>query len=439
LRAAIRKKRYVKQYLLSLGALMTALAAFALPATADQPAAADQVAQAAAPSPSPSPTASPNPLALSGYADAGYDASSISGPKGLLGTRVFDNVAGVPQLNDVNFTAAYTGTIGGKIELNGGTDAVVFHSYPQNPMSICPQGPFTCTAPYNYQVDVTQAYPSFTFGKFTLIAGKFETLAGAEVIESPSDLDFSRSILFGYAVPFTHTGVRLTYAATPQLSLIVGANRGWDTTRPLSSSDLAKLGAPAGYSDNSDITAEFGLAYNPSSVFSLTVQGYDGQQEDALYVGCAGTASCNRSLIDAVGTYHVNSALTATVNVDDGQQTNTCSPSFASGTGIYCGFGVGTVQWRGIAGYLSEAWTGNLTTTIRYEAFGDPEGYRLGTGVGTEWSEGTFTAQYAPSSHLTLRGEWRVDTATQPIFSTTSPKGSSVLGTVGVEAIVHVP
>jgi hypothetical protein len=431
----------VKQYLLSLGALMTAVAAFALPAAADQPSAAtEQVAQAA-PAPSPSPTATPNPLSVSGYIDSGYDSSSISGPKGVLGTRVFDNVAGVPQLNDVNFTAAYTGTIGGKIELNGGTDAVVMHSYPQNPMSICPLGLGTCTAPYNYQVDVTQAYPSFSFGKFTLIAGKFETLAGAEVIESPSDLNFSRSILFGYAVPFTHTGVRLTYAATPQISIIVGANRGWDTTRPLSSSDLAKLGAPTGYSDNSDLTGEFGLAFNPTSALSWTIQGYSGTQEDALYVGCSTSTTCNRSLIDSVLTYHVNSALSATVNVDDAQQTNTCSASFVANPAAvnYCGgLGVGTVQWRGIAGYLSEAWSSNFTTTLRYEAFGDPEGYRLATGVGTEWSEGTVTAQYAPSSHLTLRGEWRVDTATQPIFSSTT-KPTSAFGTVGVEAIVHVP
>jgi len=43
------------------------------------------------------------------------------------------------------------------------------------------------------------------------MAGKFVTLAGSEVIWSPSNSNFSRSILFG-AIPFTHTGVR---AATP--------------------------------------------------------------------------------------------------------------------------------------------------------------------------------------------------------------------------------
>ncbi len=423
----------MKQYLLTLGALVTAVAAFTLPATADQSATpvapAEQVAQAAA-SPSPAPTASPNPFQASGYIDTIYDNASNAGPGGLLGTRVFDNVAGYPQLNDVNLTLGYTGTIGAKVELNGGTDANVIHSYPQNPTLVCPS-PTRCTAPYNYQIDITQAYPSFTVGKFTLIAGKFETLAGAEVIESPSDLNISRSILFGYAVPFTHTGARLTFAATPTLSIIVGANRGWDTTRELSTTDLAKEGAPAGSADNGSLTGEFGLAYNPSSVIGLTVQGYDGKQEDGPYAGCVQGSACTRSLIDAVGTWHVNSALTAIVNVDSGQQTTTYNPSFTSG--------IGTVTWKGIAGYLSYALPGNVTATARYESFSDPEGYRLGTGFGYTWNEGTFTVAYAPGARVTFRGEYRVDSATAPIFSFTGPKAPASLGTVDFEAIVHYP
>jgi hypothetical protein len=425
----------VKRYFLALGALMTALAAFAIPATADQPVAANQVAQAA---PSPSPTPTPNPFQASGYLDTGYDMASVSGPGGALLGRVFDNLSGVPQLNDVNITAAYTGTIGAKVEINTGTDADVMHSYPQS-LFICSTPP-NCPAPLKIQADLTQAYASVSFSKFTLIAGKFETLAGAEVIESPSDLDFSRSIMFGQ-IPFTHTGARLTFAATPTLSLIGGINRGWDTTRNLSSADLAKFGLPASYSDNSNLTIEAGLAYNPSSVWGLTVQGYDGQQESGILATCSSNTGCNRTLIDAVGTYHVTSALTAIVNVDSARQTNTCSSSFSSGTGPNCvffgGTGVGTVNWAGTAGYLSYVWSPAVTTTVRSEIFGDPQGYRTGIG-GTVWKESTFTLQYAPATRLTLRGEYRVDSATQPIFASTT-KPTSAFGTVGFEAIVHYP
>jgi hypothetical protein len=426
-----------------LPALIAALAAFSLPAIADEDQAVAQAAASPAPSPSPSPTPAPNPFQPSAYVDGGFVTGSANGPRGVLNTRVFDNVNNVPQLQTLNLTAAYNGPIGGKVELNTGTDAIVIHSYPFNPTLICPLGPFTCTAPYNIQSDLTQAYASFTLSKFTLIAGKFETLAGAEVIESPNDLDFSRSILFGYAVPFTHTGGRLTFAASPTLSLIVGANRGWDTTYGLTAAQLAKIGAPAGTpADNSTLTMEYGLAFNPSSALSLTVQGYNGRQEDWLYSGCALSTGCTRSLLDTVATWHVNSALTVTGNFDAGQQTGTCSPSFVfTGGTLDCGSGVGTVTWTGLAGYVSEAFSSNFTLTARYEGFIDAQGFRIANGVGTRWSEGTLTAQYAPSPHFTFRAEVRADNASQPIFLSIKPPtfAQNTLTTYGFETIVHVP
>jgi hypothetical protein len=442
----------VKRHFLTLGALIAALVAFALPATADQAvapaavapdAAAPVVAQAASPAPSPSPTAPPKPFQWGAYADAGYTNASTFGPHGFIADRVFDNVSGVPQFQDLNLTTSYMGpALGAKIELNYGTDAVVIHSYPMSPTLICPGGlngiTPTCTAPYNPQLDFTQGYLSYTVGKFTLIAGKFETLAGAEVIESPNDLEYSRSILFGQ-IPFTHTGARLTFAATPTLSLIVGGNRGWDTVYGLSAATEQKLGAPAGFpADTGSLTAELGVAYNPSSVFSLTMQGYIGSQEDWFYAGCATNSNCTRSLFDAVGTYHIDSNLTAIVNVDSASQAGTCSSSFATGVYPYCGLGVGTVNWGGVAGYLSEAWNSNLTTTVRYEHFGDPEGYRTGIG-GTAWNELTGTLQFAPGSNAIFRAEVRVDTANQPIFSTVGGMGAQKLYTFGLEAIGHFP
>ncbi len=40
----------------------------------------------------------------------------------------------------------------------------------------------------------------------TLKGGKFVTLLGQKVIESPNNLNFSRGYLFGLAIPLTHTG-----------------------------------------------------------------------------------------------------------------------------------------------------------------------------------------------------------------------------------------
>jgi hypothetical protein len=44
--------------------------------------------------------------------------------------------------------------------------------------------------------------------------GKFVTLLGYEVIESPNDLNYSRGYLFSLAIPLTHTGVLASYSFT---------------------------------------------------------------------------------------------------------------------------------------------------------------------------------------------------------------------------------
>src|SRR2546430_1796437 len=65
------------------------------------------------------------------------------------------------------------------------------------------------------QVDLQEAYVSYKVplgSGLTLKAGKFVTLLGYEVIESPNNLNFSRSLLFSFAIPITHTGGLLSYS-----------------------------------------------------------------------------------------------------------------------------------------------------------------------------------------------------------------------------------
>ena len=57
-------------------------------------------------------------------------------------------------------------------------------------------------------------------------AGRMVTLAGNEVIEGPNNWNISRSVSFGYAIPFTHTGVRATYALfNDYLTIYHGINK----------------------------------------------------------------------------------------------------------------------------------------------------------------------------------------------------------------------
>jgi hypothetical protein len=61
-----------------------------------------------------------------------------------------------------------------------------------------------------------------------LKAGKFVTLLGYEVIESPLDLNYSRGYLFSLAIPLTTTGGLVSYSFTDWLSAQAGLVLGWD-------------------------------------------------------------------------------------------------------------------------------------------------------------------------------------------------------------------
>jgi hypothetical protein len=376
----------------------------------------------------------PHAFQVSGFADAGYtsvsnasNANSGLGPvsdlngKGITG-RVFDADNKQIQFHNFNIQAAYTPTLGfgGKVEYSFGDDADIIHSYPQST-----QLPGT-------EIDLTQAYASYTGGPVTAIVGKFETLAGAEVIENPSNLNISRSILFGYAVPFTHTGGRITYAVNGNLNVIVGANQGWDTTKAL------KVDPVTGTPDINYLTAEYGIGWTPSKVFALTVQGYNGPVEQAF--ANVGAGAPIRTLTDFVATYHYSSALTIILNGDIAQQSRTLVFD-RSGNDL----GIGTVSWDGAALYLSYT-KGLFTLTGRGEYFADNGGSRTYTGYAgatyaatRDLAEGTGTLQYAPNSNLIFRAEYRYDSSTNSYFASGSATPTLNNGGFGLEAIVKWP
>jgi hypothetical protein len=374
-------------------------------------------------------------LQVSGFADAGYTSASIASGVGPTGggrsitagplgdfPYVFDTLNQDVQFHNFNLQVAYNGPIGGKVEASFGDDANIINSYPKSFVS-----PGT-------SIDLTQAYLSLASGQFTGIVGKFETLAGAEVIESPSDTQFSRSILFGYAVPFTHTGGRLTWAANSALSFIVGANNGWDTTYP-------EKNTPFAYPDQTSLTIEGGAAWNPSKAFGITVQGYTGKVEEGSAVALptfpvnytpTSPARPQRSLVDTVITYHATPSLSFVLNGDSGQQTNSV---VVDNVGAPYGYGTGT--WSGVAGYVNYAINGLWSVSGRAEYFGDYGGLR--TGISQRWAESTVTLQYSPNSNLIVRGEIRGDRSNQLFFIDQNGNPQRTNAQFGIETIVKWP
>lgn len=331
---------------------------------------------------------------LSGYADISYNhlnrrnLFSSGAPN-----RVFDLRRDGVAVQQVAFTLSKQPKegFGGLLNITLGKDADVIASYKTDPQKgkLCNvvtglnADGTTCDRD---RFDVTQGFLQYANGPWTLIGGKYVTLAGAEVINTPTNTNFSRSILFGYAIPFSHTGARVSYAVADSLTLHGGINNGWDALRDT----------------NGSKTAEFGVAWSPSKLMTLSTQVYIGKERAAgltrTELPVALQAEGQRKLLDVVLTVNASDALTLVLNYDRGSQANTAAvtPRAQSKS-----------KWEGVAAYaiyqLNEQWR----LSARGEYFDDEHGYR--TGVKQYWREGTLTVSWLPSKPIELRGEFRRD------------------------------
>ena len=171
-------------------------------------------------------------LGMSIYVQGGYtyngNASSLTGVPGDPGQennlRVFDHKAdsfGLDLAQIVFAKDPAVGAIGYKVKISAGETAKFIHS--TGLVSSASDDPF----------DLTEAYLSYVapLGKgLRFDYGKMVTYHGAEVIEAIDNPNYSRSFLFNYAIPFTHTGLKMSYAFTDAVSASVHVVNGWDNS-----------------------------------------------------------------------------------------------------------------------------------------------------------------------------------------------------------------
>jgi len=355
-------------------------AAFSMPLTVSAqtaPAAAEPAAPPAAAAAVPAPAAEPAIFSiwgfdLTGYVDVGYTGLSGSGafnsnttPNTGGPSRVFDYRRNSLDLHQVGLTLANQPKegFGGLVNVTLGRDADVIASYKTGPSNgdLCNlatgQTAFDGSC-RKTGYDVTQAFVQYATGPATFMGGKYVTLAGAEVINSTGNTNFSRSILFGFAIPFTHTGFRASYAASDALTLIAGVNNGWD--------DLKDT--------NTSKTLELGVSYTPVKQVILALQGYFGKERvlGLTNTGPEGT----RNLVDAVATYNVTDKLTFILNYDYATQANAVNGAEA--------------KWQGLAAYGNYQINDPWRVSLRGEYFDDSDSTRLGGTFGQDQNEVTL-------------------------------------------------
>lgn len=233
--------------------------------------------------------------------------------------------------------------------------------------------------------------------------GKFVTLLGYEVIESPNNLNFSRGYLFGLAIPLTHTGGLLSYPVTDWFSVTAGVVLGWD--------DSKNVNEPLSYTGQfafipfKDFTANLNWIVGPEQIDPETI--------DDESLPRAARRSVNghlRYVLDFVFNYTGFKKWTLGFNVDYGHEES--EPFITS---------LGTRQdtdatWWGWAAYAAYDWTDKLRTSLRQEFFRDAAGARTGSGVGTDLWSTTATIQYNIWKGLFGRLEYRHDQSDEKVF-----------------------
>lgn len=309
---------------------------------------------------------------ISGYIDGSYNylVNSNEFTSGIH-DRVFDINENGFTLQQASLTLAYQPKQGFGALFNPmiGRDTYTFSPYGWDP-------------DYGSQwvgFAIPQAYLQYAWNSFTLMAGNFLEIAGAESLQPIINTNFSRGILYGYAEPFTVTGLRGTYVVNDKLTLIGGINNGWDNIRDWSRSK----------------TIEWGLAYTLNSIFSFSLQGYTGQERatPAKDFGPEGT----RNLIDLIATINATENLSFIINYDYGWQTKAALPSGNFAEAV----------WQGVAAYMNYKFNDKWLSSIRGEIFSDRNGYR--TDVAQCWKELTLSLGYIPIKNLELRAETRHD------------------------------
>jgi hypothetical protein len=238
--------------------------------------------------------------------------------------------------------------------------------------------------------------------------GRFVTLAGFEVIESKDNMNYSRSNLFTWAIPFAHTGIRASYPFGDTVKVTVGVNNGWDS-----------------YSDiNDQMALELQLALTFDKLSAYATVYYGAEQ--------AGDIDDKRFLLDLVATLTLDN-LTLGVNIDIGQEDFEDTPIA----------GEDSDAWFGWAVYAKYAFNEKWSIALRVDGLSNDEGSRfLGTlnpvfVAGTEQTllSVTATLEHRPISALILRMEVRLDTSDEEIYDDSDGAAEDSQATVAWEAI----
>lgn len=317
----------------------------------------------AAPAASAPATWSVGPLDLSGFID-GYYSYNFNTPSSANNGQVNDLYNFNDKTDQFNLSAA-------KLTLNHDPDPVGVHIdflFGRTETLV------------NYNNDsnyIEQAYISMKPPKakgFELDFGKFTTSAGAEVIEAKDNWNYSRSILFVYALPYFHFGARASMPVSKVETIGVQVVNGWNNVNK----------------DHSGATVGLTSALvKPKFTWNLN---YYGGPENS------GTTDGMRNLVDTTLLLTPTPKFSAYLNYDYGQ--NRDAKAVQGDTLLK--------RWQGAAFAAHGLIDSAQSLSARYEYYKDYQGFMTGSVQTLQEFTGTYEYKWAAGllSRVELRHDW---------------------------------
>jgi hypothetical protein len=262
------------------------------------------------------------------------------------------------RLNQLEFTldrpvdTSKTFDLGGRFDFMYGTDAKLTHS-----LGLLDK------QRDDVQPDITQGYSEMWLKTgpdgqgLDIMFGKWFTPIGSEVTYPMYNYLYSHSLVYIFAQPITHTGLKLTYSFDSTNSAYLGIVRGWDVFKDNNDGATFLSGFTLSSKDQ--------VGGNPKSQLLGNVSVGPEQAGD----GWPG----NRFLLDLIWNYRWTEKLTQVINFDYGWQNNV--PDALGEDNVP---GTRDSGWLGLAYTANYAFNQYVSATGRFDWLTDAHGVRTG-------------------------------------------------------------
>ena len=321
-------------------------------------------------------------ITVNGLVSSSYSYNFNRPPSRLNGFRVFDFDDNSFKLDVAELVlqkpTPHAGDAGFRVDVAAGGSI---------PRVSAAAGLFRDSGGVAQDFDLQQAYIGYlaSAGRgLRLDFGKFVTHHGYEVIDGYDGWNdnVTRSFLFGFAIPFTHTGIRAAYAFSDRISGTVMVVNGWDVATD----------------NNRQKSVGAQLSLTPAPEWTVVLNGmYGAERPDN-----SGDA---RTMLDMVAMWKPRGRVSLGLNMDHGSEVDAVVPGQ-------------NARWDGVAAYARVDVARRFSLVARAEQFGDWDGAR--TGVSQRLSEITLTPEFRPARGLVVRGDLRFDHSDHPVFDARS-------------------